>query len=59
MRALGISIYREATYVMNKQGKMGEPWGTPTETGANVRVDRGKVRLHVRSQGKDPTHCIR
>jgi len=36
MRVLGISTCREATYMTNSRGEIGEPWGMPTETGAKV-----------------------
>ena len=41
------------------RGEVGEPGGTPTETGAKVRGDPWKVRRQVRSLRKDPTHLTK
>jgi len=45
--------------MMNRRGKIGEPWGTSTEMGAKVRADPWKVRWQVRPPRKNPTHCTR
>jgi len=33
---MGISECRRETYMTNSSGDTGEPWGVPTETGANI-----------------------
>jgi len=40
----------------NRWGEMGDPSGTPTETGAKERGDPWNVRRQVRSLRKEPTH---
>ena len=39
----------------NSRGEIGEPWGTPTETGANVWGDSWNVRRQVQSLRKELT----
>ena len=53
---LGISRWREETYMTNSKGEIGEPWGTPTETGVNERRNPWNVRRQGRSLSKEPTH---
>ena len=43
----------------NRRGETGDPWGTPTETGAKERGDPWKVRRQVRSLRKEPIHWTR
>jgi hypothetical protein len=59
VRTRGMSTCSDDTYMTNRRGDMGEPWGTPTWTGRKVCGAPWKTRRHVLSLRKEPIHAIR
>jgi len=59
IRVLGISIWREATYMTKRKGEIGEQWGTPTETGRKYgETLEGKTAGVVPKEGSNPLYEI-
>ena len=55
MMPVGMRKWGGATYIRKRRGHSGEPWGVPTETGADMPGAPWKTRVHLLPVRKEET----